>query len=149
MLYFSGVGALTLAWLKYIEILQKTILIGSLLYHGVTVCLTSYDPERNVRCSFILQVGHPCQTGQRVEDQLALQFAVRQWATLITLSRKTPYFGNWNQSCHCTLALIIIIIIVPLLKIESYGKHKWKSYVLSGTNRTRQWWWQHPKTEDL
>ena len=25
---------------------------------------------------------------------------------------------------------------MPLLKIESHGKHKWKSYVLSGTNRT-------------
>ena len=45
MLYLIGVGALTLAWLKYIEILQKTILMGSLLYHGVTVCVTSYNPE--------------------------------------------------------------------------------------------------------
>lgn len=68
MLYLIGVGALTLAWLKYIEILQKTILMGSLLYHGVTVCVTSYNPESNVSWSFILQVGHPCQTGQRVED---------------------------------------------------------------------------------
>ena len=55
--------------------------MGSLPFHGVTVCVTSYDPESNVRWSFVLQVGHPCRTGQRVEDQLALQFAVKQWAT--------------------------------------------------------------------
>lgn len=68
MLYLTGVGALLLAWLKYIEIVQKTILMGSLPYHGVTVYVTSYNPESNVRWSFILQVGHPCQTGQTVED---------------------------------------------------------------------------------
>ena len=110
--------------------------MGSLPFHGVTVCMTSYDPESNVRWSFVLQVGHPCRTGQRVEDQLPSSLQLGSGLHVITLSCKTPYFGNRNQSCHCTLALIIIIIIVPLLKIESHGKHKWKSYVLSGTNRT-------------
>ena len=55
--------------------------MGSLPFHGVTVCVTSYDPDSNVRWSFILQVGHPCPKGKRVEDQLALPFAVGWWAT--------------------------------------------------------------------
>ena len=48
---------------------------------SILACVTSHDPESNVSWSFILQVGHPCRTGKRVEDQLALQFAVGWWAT--------------------------------------------------------------------